>query len=545
MAVAESANRAARRAVAELRAVTNCVRAGMLGIEAPAKLAAGSRALRRFGLVGGAVGQAAAKHPDTVALVDELGSLRFPELESRSNALANSWLELGVTAGDGIGILCRNHRGFFDALFAAAKVGAKTLLLNTDFAGPQLRDVCEREGVQLLVYDEEFADVVAGVELRLGSFVAWSDGEPGERALQRLVDAGSTAVPPKPAQPQKIVLLTSGTTGAPKGAPRPMGISFIIPGGLLSKIPYRSGHRIYIAAPLFHAWGLLNATIAIALGATVVTRRRFDPAGVLTSLDEYRCTGIAVVPIMLQRILTAHTASPDARRPADLAIIAVSGSQLPAELATRAMDTFGDIVYNVYGSTEVSYATIATPEDLRAAPGCVGTSPAGTIVEIVDERGDQLPTGRTGRIFVGNLAQFTGYTGGGHKEIVRGLMSSGDVGHFDSDGRLWVDGRDDEMIVSGGENLFPREVEELLATHGGIDDVAVIGVPDEDYGQRLRAFVVRTPDSDLDADGVKAFVRAGLARFKVPRDVIFLDTLPRNPTGKVLKRELAQYDTTA
>jgi len=541
MAVTASASRAARRAVAEIRAVTNCVRAGMLGIEAPAKLAAGSRALRRFGLVGGAVGQAAAKHPDTVALVDDLGSLTFPELEARSNALANSWRELGVRAGDGIGILCRNHRGFFDAIFASAKVGAKTLLLNTDFAGPQLRDVCQREGVQLLVHDEEFAGVVAGVEPRLGTYVAWADGEPGEQALQKLVDAGSTDVPPKPDQPQKIVLLTSGTTGTPKGAARPMGISFIIPGGLLSKIPYRTGDRTYIAAPLFHAWGLLNATVAIALGATVVTRRRFDPAAVLTALAEQRCTGIAVVPIMLQRILTSggDTSLPDLR------IIAVSGSQLPAELATRAMNTFGDIVYNVYGSTEVSYATIATPADLRAAPGCVGTSPVGTIVEIVDDNGDQLPTGRTGRIFVGNLAQFTGYTGGGHKEIVRGLMSSGDVGHFDADGRLWVDGRDDEMIVSGGENLFPREVEELLVTHDGIDDVAVIGVPDEDFGQRLRAFVVRTPGADLDADGVREFVRAGLARFKVPRDVIFLDVLPRNPTGKVLKRDLAQYDNTA
>lgn len=541
MAVAASASHAARRAVAEVRAVSNCVRAGMLGIEAPSKLAAGSRALRRYGLVGGAVGQAAAKHGDTTALVDELGMLTFADLEARSNALANEWRALGVEAGDGIGILCRNHRGFFDALFASAKVGGKTLLLNTDFAAPQLRDVCEREGVRLIVHDEEFAHVVAGVDPPLGTFVAWSDAEP-ENTLQALVDRGDTQPPPKPAKPQKIVLLTSGTTGTPKGAPRPMGMSFIIPGGLLSKIPYRSGDRTYIAAPLFHAWGLLNATISIALGATVVTRRRFDPAATLDSMEKHRCTGLAVVPIMLQRVMGLGADTIKGRSVRDLRIIAVSGSQLPAELATRTMDVFGDIVYNLYGSTEVSYATIATPEDLRAAPGCVGRSPAGTRVEIVDERGNKLPTGQTGRIFVGNLAQFTGYTGGGHKEIVRGLMSSGDVGHFDSAGRLWVDGRDDEMIVSGGENLFPREVEELLATHAEIDDVAVIGVPDTDFGQRLRAFVVRTPGSELDGDAVKEFVRAGLARFKAPRDVIFLDALPRNPTGKVLKRELVKYE---
>ncbi|MGH3992781.1 MAG: AMP-binding protein, partial [Pseudonocardiaceae bacterium] len=428
-----------------------------------------------------------------------------------------SWRELGVKAGDGIGILCRNHRGFFDATFGAAKIGARTLMLNTDFAGPQLRDVCEREDVQLLVYDEEFAAVVDGLEPAHGRWIAWSDGEPPENALERLVATGSTEAPPKPDQPQRIVLLTSGTTGIPKGAPRPMGISMIIPGGLLSKIPFRTGDRIFVAAPFFHAWGLLNATTATGLGATVVTRRRFDPEQTLDGLERHRCTGLSVVPVMLQRIVALGPEAIRARRLADLRIIAVSGSQLSAELATKAMDLFGDVVYNVYGSTEVSYGSIATPEDLRAAPGCAGSPPFGTTVKIVDEHGAELPTGQTGRIFVGNLAQFSGYTGGGSKEVIRDLMSSGDVGHFDDAGRLWIDGRDDEMIVSGGENVFPREVEELLATHEAIDDVAVIGVPDEDFGQRLRAFVVRIPGAELDADGVKAFVRSGLARFKVPR----------------------------
>jgi fatty-acyl-CoA synthase len=405
--------------------------------------------------------------------------------------------------------------------------------------------VCEREGVQLLVHDEEFATVVGGVRPKLGAYLAWTDGDGAENTVARLIAAGSTEAPPKPSEPQRIVLLTSGTTGTPRGAPRPMGISFIIPGGLLSKIPYRSGDRIFVAAPFFHAWGLLNATTAIALGATVITRRRFDPERTLESLRLHRCTGLSVVPIMLQRLVGLGTEAIKAANLKELRIIAVSGSQLSAELATRAMDAFGDVVYNLYGSTEVSYATIATPEDLRAAPGCAGSSPFGTIVKIVGEGGDELPTGQTGRIFVGNLAQFTGYTGGGSKEVIRGLMSSGDVGHFDDAGRLWVDGRDDEMVISGGENLFPREVEELLASHEAIDDVAVIGVPDEEFGQRLRAFVVTVPGAELDADGVKAFVRSGLARFKTPRDVIFMEALPRNPTGKVLKRELAQYDAQA
>ena len=149
-----------------------------------------------------------------------------------------------------------------------------------------------------------------------------------------------------------------------------------------------------------------------------------------------------------------------------------------------------------------------------------------------------MPRGQTGRIFVGNEMVFEGYTGGGGKEIIDGLMSTGDVGHFDADGRLFVDGRDDEMIVSGGENVFPREVEDLLADHEDVDEVAVVGVADEEFGQRLRAFVVPAPGAEPTGDELKDHVKANLARYKVPREVVFLDELPRNATGKVLKREL-------
>jgi fatty-acyl-CoA synthase len=220
-------------------------------------------------------------------------------------------------------------------------------------------------------------------------------------------------------------------------------------------------------------------------------------------------------------------------------VTAASGSALPGPLATRWMDTFGENLYNLYGSTEVAWATIATPADLRAAPGTAGMAPRGTMIKIVDEQGSELPQGKTGRIFVGNEMAFEGYTGGGGKEIFEGLLSTGDVGHFDEGGRLHIDGRDDEMIVSGGENVFPREIEDLVAGHEDVEEVAVIGVDDDEFGQRLKAFVVTRDGAELDADAVKAFVKANLARYKVPRDVEFLDSLPRNATGKVLKRELA------
>jgi fatty-acyl-CoA synthase len=202
------------------------------------------------------------------------------------------------------------------------------------------------------------------------------------------------------------------------------------------------------------------------------------------------------------------------------------------------MDLFGDNLFNLYGSTEVAWATIATPQDLREAPGTAGKPPRGTIVKLFDDDGKPVGRGETGRIFVGNEMQFEGYTGGGNKDVIEGLMSSGDVGHFDDAGRLFVDGRDDDMIVSGGENVFPQEVEDLLSGHEKIAEAAVFGVDDDEFGQRLKAVVVTKGDASLSEDEVKKYVKSNLAGYKVPRDVEFIDELPRNATGKVLKREL-------
>jgi acyl-coenzyme A synthetase/AMP-(fatty) acid ligase len=223
-----------------------------------------------------------------------------------------------------------------------------------------------------------------------------------------------------------------------------------------------------------------------------------------------------------------------------LRVVVASGSTLPGDLATRWMDAFGDHLYNVYGSTECAWATIASPVDLRQAPGTAGRPPLGTRVELFDDSGRPVSAG-VGRIFVGNTALFEGYTAGDEKETIDGLMATGDVGRIE-DGRLFVEGRDDDMIVSGGENVYPQEVEDCLVRHPGVVDAAAIGVPDDDFGQRLRAFVVVRDGVELTEDDVRDHVKAHLARFKVPRDVWFCDELPRNATGKVLKRELATWD---
>lgn len=337
------------------------------------------------------------------------------------------------------------------------------------------------------------------------------------------------------------MVLTSGTTGTPKGAQRPQPRGLAIPGAVLSKVPYRSREATYIAPPIFHGLGLLNTSLNLALGSTVVTRRRFDPERVLAGIAEHRCTGLVVVPVMLRRILDLGDDVIGGYDVSSLRIIKTGGAQLGAPLAERARRTFGDVVYNLYGSTEAAYATIATPEDLRAEPGCVGRPPFGTTVQLVDDNDEVVPLGTTGRIFVGNSSQSSGYTGGGGKQVVRGLMSTGDVGHFDQAGRLFIDGRDDDMIVSGGENVFPGEVTDLLAGHPAIADVAVIGVPDEEFGHTLRAFVVRRDRQELTEDAVRDHVKSNLARYKVPRSVVFVDVLPRNPSGKVLTRELVRW----
>jgi fatty-acyl-CoA synthase len=527
----------------EAQALLTIVGSGMVGPERPDRLYAIYRALDRYGPLGAAISAAAIRNGDRTALVDEVGSLTYDQMERRSNAVANALRARGVGPDVGVGILSRNHRGLFDASFGALKAGGRVLYLNTDFAAPQAKEVCAREGVQLLVYDDEFSEVVSGVDAPKGRILAWADGLNGGAgdgpSLESVIAAGNPDPPPKPARPGNIVILTSGTTGTPKGATRGQPRSLAPVAAILSRIPFRAREVTYVGSPAYHAWGLGVSTLGLALGSTLVMRRRFDPEATLVSMAEHRVTALGVVPVLLSRLLSL---GPDRIHEFDLSalrIIASSGSQLGAALATQAMDTFGDVLYNLYGSTEVAWATIATPKDLHAAPGSVGKPPLGTTVRILGDDGRPLPDGRTGRIFVGSGMEFGGYTGGGTKEMADGLMSTGDVGHFDENGRLWVDGRDDEMIVSGGENVFPREIEELLDAHEAILEAAAVGVEDETFGQRLRAFVVLRPGHHLDADEVKAYVRANLARYKVPRDVVFVDQLPRNPSGKILKRELA------
>jgi acyl-CoA synthetase (AMP-forming)/AMP-acid ligase II len=482
--------------------------------------------------------------PDRIAIVDQAGTLTWERTHRRSNALARALRDQGVEAGDGVAVMCRNHRYFIEATMACAKLGAVALYLNTAFAGPQLADVLERESPVALIYDQEFTDLLSDASGSVRRFVAWEDevDKTDETSLEQLISSAHDADLDPPEEHGRYIILTSGTTGTPKGAQRsePEGLSAIA--ALLSKIPRRSHETVMIAAPLFHSWGFLHFMLSLPTAATMVLRPRFDPEDTLQAVAEHRARVLAVVPVMMQRILDLPE---EVKRRYDLSgleVTAASGSALPGELATHWMDEFGDNLYNLYGSTEVAWASIATPADMRAAPGTAGRPPRGTMIRIVDEDGNDVEPGETGRIFIGNQMAFEGYTGGGDREHLGDLLASGDVGHFDEEGRLFVDGRDDEMIVSGGENVFPREVEDLLSDHEAVVEAAAIGVDDEDFGQRLRAFVVKEDGADLSEEDLKSHVKSNLARYKVPREIVFVDELPRNATGKVLKRELAEHE---
>ena len=529
----------------QLGSVKVLIDAGVIRPMRPDRLLKFVQTLMRWGRspAAGAIALAD-RFPNETMIVDELGELTFADVHFRSNALAHSLSDLGVVEGDGVGIMCRNHRGFIESTFAVSKLGANSLYLNTAFAGPQLAEVVERERPKAIIYDEEFGGLLSEAGHGRKRVVAWHDSEdPGAPAIDALIGQGDQADVVPPSREGRAVILTSGTTGSPKGASRANPQSLDPAVALLATIPLKARQSAYIAAPLFHSWGFAHFTLGLILGSTYVLRRKFDPEQCLADIARYRCDSLVVVPVMMQRIMELPQEVRSKYDISSLKVVAASGSALPGDLANDWMDAFGDTLYNLYGSTEVAWASIATPADMRAAPGTAGKPPRGTVVKLYDEQGVEVPTGSTGRIFVGNEMLFEGYTGGGTKDVIGALMATGDVGRFDSGGRLFVEGRDDEMIVSGGENVFPKEVEDLLARHQAVAEAAALGVEDKDFGQRLRAFVVLERGKEANEDDLKAYVKKNLARFKVPREIVFLDELPRNATGKVLKRELKELES--
>ncbi len=523
------------------------VATGVLRPMSPARVLRLLGEARRWGpTAAAAVATSAIRHPQGCAVVDERGTLDWETLDRRTNAIANGLRSQGVAAHDIVGVLCRNHRGFVEASIVAGKLGADAVLLNTGFSGPQLGDVARREGVTVLVHDQHFAPEVAGSGLgaEVRRAVTWSGGEAGgDQTFDELAASGHVEPPTAPGRHSNVVILSSGTTGTPKGTRRTLdrssvqgGGSKASPLGILARIPLRSRATTLISAPLFHSWGLSHLMVAGLLSSPMVLRERFDAEDALATIERERVDTFIAVPAMVQRILDLPGEVRTRYDTSSLRVVALSGSALPGGLATRWMDAFGDNLYSLYGSTEVAGVAVAGPADLRAAPDTAGPVLPGIDVRIIRDDETEAATGETGGIYVRSSMLFDGYTGGGSKKVVDGYMSTGDVGRLDGAGRLFIGGREDDMIVSGGENVFPQEVEEVILRHPGVREACVVGVPDEQFGQRLAALVVPEEHGAPTEDELRGWVRDNLARHKVPRSVELCKELPRNPTGKVLRR---------
>lgn len=518
-----------------LRAVGELARSGVVRPVRPDRLVMMAVAAARYGTtVAAGYTAGAARHPDRTAVVDDLGTLTFAELALRTDRLARALAGSGVGAGTRVGVLCRNGRAPVEVQVAVGKIGADAVLLNTGLAAGQLAGVAVELDLHTVVADAEFAAALPDT----CSVVTAFGGELGSGCLEDLIARGGPAALPIRPPAGHTIVLTSGTTGPPKGARRPAPHSLAPIAAVLSEIPLRAGEPVHIAAPLLHTWGHAALQLAMLHGAPVVLRRRFDPEAFVRTVSEQRCDAVFAVPVMLQRILERPAPAQHLPR-----IVAVSGSALPVATASAFLDRFGDVLYNLYGSTEVSWVSIARPSDLRAAPGTVGRAPVGTRLLILDAEDEEVPAGTEGRVFVGNDMPFEGYTRQGvDVERSGDLIGTGDVGRIDGNGRLHLTGRADDMIVSGGENVHPGPVEELLSARPEVREAAVTGVSDDEYGQRLAAYLVLEPGATVDANTVREWVRQHLSRFAVPRDVVFVDELPRNATGKVVHRELIAGD---
>lgn len=534
----ESLRRAPQQALHIARTARVLTASGLLRPQPPLALLHGALAVVRDGVSpAAAYAYGAARHPDRAALVDDRGTVTFAEAAERSGDLAARLAGAGVSAGDPVALLCRNHRTTVLTVAALASLGADVVLLNAAAAPAEVAEAAHTAGATLLVHDPDLPAAQAAGTRRI---LTWSDrsGSPGPDEPPTLDDLPTATRPPLRLAPRpgsRYVLLTSGTTGRPKGTGRRPPVSLDPLVALLSRIPLRTGDTTLIAPPLFHAWGFGNLALALGLSATVVLRRRFDAEATLAAVAEHRVQVLVAVPAMLAELVGLPASVRRRYDTSSLRVIASSGAALPGDLATRVMDGFGDVLYNVYGSTEAAWAAIAIPAELRSDPHTAGRAPAGTDLRVVDADGAPVAPGQPGRILVGNVLAATPGR----------LVDTGDIGRLGTDGLLRVDGREDDMIVSGGENLYPQEVEDVLLDHPDVAEVVVVGRPDPVYGQRVHAVVVATPGRTPTADELRAFAGNRLARFKVPRSVEIVETIPRTATGKPLRRHLVDPPTGA
>lgn len=485
----------------------------------------------------------AAGHPDEPALIFEGETTTWAEADARIDRLASSLHhDLGLAAGDAAVLVMRNRPEMLEAQAALARLGGSAVSVSWRSTPDELAFLVEHSGARAMLVEASVAGPTLEARPRLGGVRAFvSVGGPIEgftrydellsRPARERLDGTEGAV----------VIYTSGTTGKPKGAVRkfPKEMVWAVL-HVLDELPIRTGDRHLAVCPMYHSTAFGFIAFTMTLGGAVVIEPGFDPERFLAVIERERVTTTAVVPTMLHRLLALPEATRRRYDTRSLRAIFCGGAPLSGELARRTMEELGHVLYNFYGATETGLNTIATPEELLAAPGTIGHAIGGNAIRLLDEAGREVPDGETGELWVKNTMLVAGYhddEAATRRSMREGFFSVGDLAHRDARGLYHLDGRKRDMIISGGVNVYPAEVEEVLHRHPNVSECAVIGVPDEEWGERVRVFVVPR-SAPLDEAELLAWSRQHLAGPKVPRDVRVLDELPKNPTGKVLKRDL-------
>ncbi|MDO3110915.1 AMP-binding protein, partial [Mycobacteroides abscessus] len=459
-------------------AIPAAVTSGAFTPVSPRALASLVRSFWQFGPTPAMLLAASAiRFPDRAALIDDSGQLTYRDLQRRAEAVAAAVYARTPSAPRSVGIICRNHRGFAESMLAGAQLGAELVFINTELTPQQLGAILQRHEPDVLVYDDEYSQAVEESQYQGLRVLAWRENPQENRlTLDSLADQHHPKPPPV-RRPVKLTLLTSGTTGLAKGVPRaikPRQLALMCVTAMAT-VRLRSRDRVLVAPPFFHGFGLAALLGPLALGGTVMCRRRFDAQQAMTDIRRQRVTVLMAVPVMLQRILALPDLDRRDARQLSLRMIVTGAAPISSSTVSGVLEAFGPILVNGYGSTEAGVVAIASPKDLVASPNTIGRTALGVSVRILREDRRPAAPGETGMIFVRGGLEYEGYTPDKAtrptaKEIVDGHVNTGDMGHFDADGRLYIDGRSDDMIVSGGENVFPGEVEDRLTTYPGITD---------------------------------------------------------------------------
>ncbi|WP_218033906.1 AMP-binding protein [Paenibacillus koleovorans] len=448
---------------------------------------------------------------EKIAIADDRESLTYLQLYNMSTELADT-LQQSYRIGSGrkVALVSRNQASMVTAIYAVSATGADLLLLNAEMSEDQLNAILERHNPHLLLNDEGGGEL--SIQVRIDHT---TERTPFQPKLRR-VSSG------------KLVLLTAGTTGQAKEAPhRPSLFRYLKPfSDFLSRLRILDYSTAYIATPLYHGYGLAVLLLFGAAGKKAVLHPGFSAERACRLVREHQVEVATVVPLMLHKML--RTNADDLR---SLRCIASGGAELSPKLAQETRERLGEVLYNLYGTSEAGLLLIATPEDLSSTPNTIGRPVDGVQVRVLGEQNESKNVGDVGRLCVRSE--------GSMRAEMSEWIETGDLGYMDKSGRYFLRGRVDSMIVSGGENVYPYEVEQVLLLHPQVEDAAVIGVPDERFGQRLQAFVQRTPQTKPTEQELLDWLRPQLARYQLPRSIVFVERLPYTAVGKRDKRKLS------